>query len=129
MSKQLYAVYGSLRCGLGNHRVIEDAKYVGTTQSSPNYTMVSFGSFPALVRKGDTSVVLEVYEVNDPLMKQRLDMLEGYHGKNDPNNFYNKVTISTEFGDAFLYEINEDSPSGDVVESGDWLKYLQEKYK
>ena len=127
MAKSLYAVYGSLRASMGNHRIISGATYLGTVNSEPKYTMHSYGSFPALIDNGDTSVILEVYEVEDEGMKRSLDNLEGYSGKDNPHNFYNRVEIDTEFGSTFLYLINEKHPNGEVVTSGDWVEYLTKK--
>ena len=121
--KRLYAVYGSLRKGLGNHRVLGNSKFVGEHTTDPNYTMYSLSAFPGVVKGGSTPIKLEIYEAPDDATEARLDMLEGYHGPDNPRNFYNKEVIETPYGEAFIYYINTDMGGGQVVESGDWTEF------
>lgn len=123
MSK-LYAVYGSLRKGLGNHRILRDSKLLGEYSTPPLFTMYSLGGFPGVIEKGETSVTLEVYKVEDEGIEDRLDVLEGYHGKHYGANLYNKEIISTPYGDAFIYYFNRENLPYPIVASGDWKKYL-----
>lgn len=123
MSK-LYAVYGSLRKGLGNHRILGESKFKGEFTTPPNFTMYSLGGFPGVIEKGNTPITLEVYEVEEIDIESRLDILEGYHGKYYGANLYNKETIETPFGEAFIYYFNRENLPYPVVESGDWKKYL-----
>ncbi len=122
MSK-LYAVYGSLRKGLGNHGTLGNAPMVGVTKTDPEFTMVSLGGFPGVVKGGNTSITLEVYEVKNPTIEQNLDWLEGYEGPNNEYNFYNKELINTEFGKAYIYYLNDDVSNDPIVESGDWYEF------
>lgn len=113
----LVAVYGSLKKGYGNHRLLENAEYLGTTDTAPDWTMYSLGGFPAIVPDGDTQICIEVYNVTQREF-QSLDMLEGYP------SFYNRRVIDTRFGKAWIYFMenkhddyfNEDR----VVEHGVW---------
>ena len=124
----LYAVYGSLRHGLGNHRVIEDAKYLGEDVTPPEYNMYSLGAFPGVTQGGDTSITLEIYKVENPEIEYALDRLEGYAGKNNPRNFYNKELINTSYGLAYIYFLNDkDYKPTTIVESGDWVEYLKDR--
>lgn len=110
-------VYGSLRKGFGNHYLLENSRFLGEVKTGPHYTMYSFGGFPALSLNGDTTIVGEVYEVDEETMA-RLDRLEGYP------NFYDRVLIPTEYGEAWMYFIHDiDREALPVVESGDWKEY------
>lgn len=123
MTKKLYAVYGSLRKGLSNHGTLGNSPMVGTVVTEPKYTMVSLGGFPGVVKGGNTSITLEIYDVKHETIEQNLDWLEGYSGPNDEYNFYNKEIIETELGPAYIYYINEDVNGRPLVESGDWKQY------
>lgn len=124
----LIAVYGSLRKDLGNyHAHLKSSKYIGVFETNPIYTLKSLGSFPALIKDGSTSIVMEVFRVDDETMTS-IDRLEGYQ-KNGGSNHYEKETIKTPYGDAFIYfygdpERIKDAP---VVLSGDWKEYLKNK--
>ncbi len=122
--QHLVAVYGSLRQGLGNHRLLEDAKFLGTFETPPYYTMYSVGnSFPGLIKKGSTSVVMEAYLVSDSELS-RLHSLEGYmSGRDESLNHYNKRDINTPFGPGIWYEYARNPENLKKVESGDWTKF------
>jgi len=110
---QLVAVYGSLREGLHNHRLLEDSDYLGLDWTDPDYTMLSLGSFPGIVEGGETAIKIEVYQVNQDTFTN-LDRLEGYP------NFYNRKKIETKFGDAWIYFLEGREYSTTYVPSGDW---------
>jgi gamma-glutamylcyclotransferase (GGCT)/AIG2-like uncharacterized protein YtfP len=112
------AVYGSLRKGLGNHRVLGESKLIGK-EWIPNYEMFSLGSFPG-IRDGKGAIYVEIYEVDSDTL-ERLDTLEGYHAKNSVNNFYDKEEVSTKFGDALIYTLQgERYKRSPIVSSGNW---------
>lgn len=121
MENNLVAVYGSLREGHGNHRLLVDSEFVqkGTVDGFGMYTL---GGFPACTPKGPhVPIVVEVYNV-DELTMRRLDMLEGYP------TFYNRkqvkvVANSGETSIAWMYFIDDEYPERMFVESGDWSKY------
>ena len=70
-------VYGSLRKGHGNHRLLTESDFKGVYVTLGQYHMVSLGGFPAVFEdKKVGHVTGELYEVDDPTLK-RLDALEG----------------------------------------------------
>lgn len=115
-------VYGTLRHGFGNHRLLLESNYLGNHKTEPEYNMVSLGAYPAVLPNGITSIVGEVYEVNDEVF-QRLDQLEGYP------SLYDRMEINTNWGPAWMYFMNDQdlqrfrSRPADVVQSGDWRKF------
>jgi len=119
MNKIKVAVYGSLRKGQGNHRILEGSKLLGE-QRLPDFEMFSLGGFPG-IRKGESSILTEVYEVSGSTLEQ-LDTLEGFR-QGSQNNFYNREEVDTDFGDALIYTLRGDRYHGlPVVEGGDWTK-------
>lgn len=114
MSK-LVAVYGSLKQGFGNHRLLEGSKLLGHTETRPEWTMYNLGAFPALMKGGNTQIFIEVYEVSDETFED-LDCLEGYP------KFYTREVIDTKYGDAWIYFIDGCSRTSmsPIVEHGVW---------
>jgi gamma-glutamylcyclotransferase (GGCT)/AIG2-like uncharacterized protein YtfP len=95
VSKQhTVAVYGSLKKGFGNHRLLTNAEYLGVDKID-GWDMYGLGGFPGIVA-GEGSIHIEVYKVDDEEMA-RLDMLEGYP------SFYDRKQVSTQHGDAWVY--------------------------
>lgn len=115
----IMAVYGTLKQGFGNNHLLERAKYLGEAFTTPEYTMYSLGGFPTIVKNGNTSIKIEVYEVEDPTAINRL---EGFTGeKNSPSNWYNTETIATPYGDAEMFVFDKPPQRHiNIVESGVW---------
>ena len=127
MTKILISVYGSLRKGLGNHRLLENAKYLGDFETEPKFSLYSLGGYPGLKTEGTTSVVMEVYEVT-PIEANRIDQLEGYTPGREAT-FYDKIPIDTPYGEASVYIYVDKIPESKLVESGDWKQHMGERYK
>ena len=81
MKKYLVAVYGSLRKKQSNYEYhLSNSTYKGTFTTEPEYTMHSLSYYPGLKLNGNTSIVMEVYEVDEKTLTN-LNRLEGYHPK------------------------------------------------
>ena len=118
------AVYGSLRKGLHNHRVLgTDRDFIGEGIVR-GFGMYSLGMYPALVREGTHSdVVVEMYQVSDKTMKC-VDKLEGF-----PSYYTRKlcpISIEGEMVPAWVYYMKGSLTDG-FVPSGDWTKYVRSK--
>lgn len=122
-NRYLVSVYGSLRRGLGNHRLLENSgvNEIGEFVTEPKYTLFSLGGFPGIHENGTTAVKMEVYEVDDDTFK-RLDRLEGYDPDNEEYSMYLRRIINTPFGDAYYYVYNGSARGS--IEHGDWKKFL-----
>jgi len=127
VKKVKVAVYGSLRKGLHNHSLLNGETFVGQFETDPEFSLVDLGSFPGLLKDGNTAVLMEVYEVDATKLK-RLDGLEGYRGKNS-NNFYNREKIESPFGPLFTYFYNKNSEliKANIISTGDWTDYVRTK--
>lgn len=71
----LVFVYGSLKAGFGNHRLLSSSEFVSTGELD-NAELYSLGGFPAVI-VGNDSVSGEIYEVDEATLKA-LDALEGH---------------------------------------------------
>lgn len=106
------AVYGSLKKGFGNHRLLRHSTYLGE-EWVEGWTMYHLGGFPAVAETENYDVVkVEVYLVDDETLG-RLDGLEGYP------HFYNRKEIETNWGDAWIY-FHDVAPTAPIVAGGDW---------
>lgn len=119
----LIAVYGTLRKGNGNHRLIENADYKGTFTTDPIYSLYSLGGFPGLREDGQTAVVMEVYTVNKE-EAHRVDGLEGYNPGEKPY-FYDKIQIETPWGQAGVYTYVRQPNESSLIKSGDWMNRFE----
>lgn len=132
MNKKNYyiAVYGSLRRGMGNHRLIEDSEFLETAIIHLPYRMISLGGFPGLVPINEDEdlvpITVEFYKVNADVNK-RVEMLEGYP------TFYDKYWFDRNFGgdneEVCIYVLpGERYSSNNIVSSGDWVDFYRKRY-
>lgn len=110
-------VYGTLRAGESNHRLLHGATLLGNARTEPHFRMVSLGGFPGIVPDGTTAIVGEVYAV-DGAMLARLDRIEGHP------DFYTRTIIPLEDGaHAHAYLLRATQVRGKpLIPSGDWRK-------
>ena len=89
----LVFVYGSLKNGFPNNRLLTNSYFLAQTKTKENhYFMMSFGGFPGVYKTEEECgkhISGEVYEVNRDTLN-RLDMLEGN------GHFYTRKLISVE---------------------------------
>jgi len=122
MKKYLVGVYGSLRSGMSNHQYyLSNSEYKGIFSTEPEYTLHSLSYYPGLKLNGNTSVVMEVYEVDEETLNT-LNRLEGYR-PNEKSTFYDRIEINTPWGKAFTYIYVNELSKDSIVESGDWCEY------
>jgi len=106
-------VYGTLKRGFWNHRLLETSRFLGSEMIRGR--MHSLGGYPAIALVGRKPVHGELYAVDDVTMA-RLDRLEGCP------SFYQRARVRmSSGGHAWVYVMDE-SELGDreVVESGRW---------
>ena len=70
-------VYGTLKRGYGNNRLLRDAKFIDSGVTLMPYDLRDLGAYPVVVDRKRARVAGEVYEVTKEELK-RLDGLEGY---------------------------------------------------
>ncbi|NIP73186.1 MAG: gamma-glutamylcyclotransferase [Gammaproteobacteria bacterium] len=105
-------VYGTLRAGEDNHRLLRGALYLGTHRTPSRYTMLDLGGYPGVIA-GRTRITGEVYAV-DPRTFAALDRLEEHP------RVYTRVLIPSPYGKTWLYIYRGHRARRRVVPSGDW---------
>ena len=117
-------VYGTLRKGHSNHRLLHNAEYVDTRILPLPFVMKHLGGFPGLLPglHTDNKITCELYRVTDTTF-QSLDYLEGYP------SFYNRTLIEVgiddeteRYVDAWIYYLEDEEyyQHYPEIESGDW---------
>lgn len=69
-------VYGTLKHGYRNHRVLSDSRFICDAESCESLALFDAGAFPAITHGGDLNVQGELYECDEDTVR-RLDRLEG----------------------------------------------------
>lgn len=112
---ELVFVYGTLRKGHGNHRLIRGDKFVGTGSTVNKYAMYSMGIPFVNEYEQVSNITGEVYEVSKNTLNQ-LDMLEGHP------SWYRRKKTKIKIGPktlyAWLYFNNE--KTNYLIEGGDY---------
>ncbi len=89
-------VYGTLKRGGSNHRLLARADFLGTCVTSARFSLYDLGEYPAAVPGGHTAIHGEVYRLRFPELR-RLDALEDYP------RLYTRRLIGTPYGPAWIY--------------------------
>ena len=111
-------VYGTLKKGHGNHRLLENSRFIGE-DSITGFDMYSTGGFPAVI-PGDGVVFGELYEVT-PEELESLHRLEGYRESDPDTSMYIPNVVETDGGHSCLtYIWNYDYKDLPRVEGGVW---------
>lgn len=58
-------IYGTLLPGEANAARLGASRSRGTARTRPRYTLLHLGNFPALVDRGETAIVGELFDVDD----------------------------------------------------------------
>jgi gamma-glutamylcyclotransferase (GGCT)/AIG2-like uncharacterized protein YtfP len=114
-NKSIVAVYGTLKVGHGNHRLLAGSDFLGKTVVYGK--MYSLGAFPAVVLGGHEKVYVELYSVDDDTLA-RLDRLEGC-----PSFYQRSSVYAPSYGEIFIYTMEEGSSyinGAHRIESGNW---------
>lgn len=118
---ELVAVYGSLRKGLGNHRVLRDSVLLGQDTIS-GWAMFSLGAYPAINKASeDHKIVIEVYRVQNDAVGVGLDNLESYP------MYYDRTKVQTAYGEAWIYFQHGALPEHKRIPSGDWGRFYDSR--
>lgn len=98
-------VYGTLKRGYGNHRIIENGggEFVRNL-SIPGFVMFDLGAYPCIIPSchNNAFVHTEVYAVSRATLTA-LDTLEGHP------HFYERLTVDSQFGRHFVYAYTPNS--------------------
>lgn len=119
------AVYGTLCRGYqGNIKYLKDAEYLGSFDTKPEFNMYDLKHYPGVVKNGNTSIRMEVFEVKNSMISV-FDKIEGYseNKKMSQQNVFERSLIMTPYGEAYVYlyanlKNNVNTPK--TVDCGDW---------
>lgn len=85
-------VYGTLKKGFSNHRVLNNSKFLGAAYTQEKFSLYCNGFFPYIVKERDSNINVhgEVYGVDDKTLRS-LDALEGYNQKSTTNLYDRQI--------------------------------------
>ena len=137
MKRTRIAVYGSLLSGLGNHDVIKrhimrgGAEFVAE-DTIRGFNLYAVSSFPGIKRHETDptkEVKVELYDVDESALRS-VRMLEGYNPESDHNTFYDEIETPTDsHGNVKVYLYMPKIYEQDLVEHGDWRKFVRTRYR
>lgn len=118
----LVFVYGTLRRGEPNYRLLEGSMCLGIVKTEPRFNLIDLQHFPGLIPGGNTSVTGELFTVDNATL-HRLDRLEGHP------TFYRREKILLQDGREVLTYIYQRSSGRPIrkIASGDWIKYRKRR--
>lgn len=120
---EYYFVYGTLKRGYGNNRILQQsstAQFVEEGVTAPEFNLYDLGSFPGVTEHGETAVHGEIWSVSDISTKNRLDMLEGYRWNDPLDGLYNKKTIEINDKQVNIYLFNRQPNENNKIPTGIW---------
>jgi gamma-glutamylcyclotransferase (GGCT)/AIG2-like uncharacterized protein YtfP len=109
-------VYGTLLSGEANHHLLADALYLGSHRTARCFSMFLIGTYPGAVRGGLTALSGEVYGLDSGGLS-RLDRLEDYP------RLYDRQTLASPYGRAWIYLYRGPVQGRDLIPSGDWRAF------
>lgn len=132
--KILIGVYGFLRKGMNNHEQLDEDSPIAVYETLPEFTLYDIEGFACLDKKGSSSVLIELYNV-DRTIFQSLEWHNNLEGNilDYTNNYelYKLERIDTPFGKAYMFMLDNSiinaSKKGTVVENGNWVDYYETK--
>jgi gamma-glutamylcyclotransferase (GGCT)/AIG2-like uncharacterized protein YtfP len=111
-------VYGTLKQGLPNHGYLRDAIFLGEDILS-QITLYDLGYFPGAKLEVSMGIQVEVFDINSETL-QRLDWLEGYYPDQPERSFYQRITLATRYGEAWVYLYAHGVEDLPVIRRGGW---------
>lgn len=125
MNKHLVFVYGSLRRGGKGAMSIRfpDSKFIADAQVSGS--LYDLGAYPGLLLdESNSSVIGEVYEVDDELLKK----LDEFEASGNYRRKQVEIPLGTHRKVCWVYEPDPDFYSlRTLITSGDWIEYARTK--
>jgi len=119
----LIAVYGTLKQSEYNHKLLVNAKFMGTGWTQSKFDFVDLASFPAVVatNKSPVNIHVEVYDATPDEFKA-VERLEGYPTLYERMTTAIKMTTANKNITAHIYYMENASVYGPVsnISDGNW---------
>lgn len=112
------AVYGTLKRGYSNHRLLVRARFLGTDHLR-SIVLFDLGPYPGARKGPSQGVLVEVYEVGNAGLA-RLDALEGYNAEMPESGLYTRQRLATRYGWAWVYLYNRSVRGCRRISHGSW---------
>lgn len=129
----LLGIYDSFRKN-GKHAITmnsADSKLIGSYFTEPIHNIydLEVDDECGISNHGNTSIKIEVYEVNEAMIK-KLSRHYGYYEALEPSqNIYVKEKVKSPYGEIFIFTYNDISFTCKQIHEGDWIEYLKNKNK
>lgn len=123
------AVYGTLRQHCGNDGLLRGSPMEGIYEVRHHQMYTENYGFPYVHYSPTSSIVVEVYEVDDDTMLN-LDALEGYpvHYQRKMIPYYDNSNGTSAVGTAWMYYVTTaPSKAGHIIKSGDWTTFISDR--
>lgn len=112
------AVYGTLKRGRSNHRLLRGACFLGE-DCLPGLRLYDLGSYPGAVTGRSVGIAVEVFSIRDTHLP-KLDWLEDCRPDLPAAGLYRRLQVETRFGTAWLYLYNGTVKGRRWIRSGRW---------
>ncbi|MEP0071607.1 MAG: gamma-glutamylcyclotransferase family protein [Marinomonas sp.] len=126
MPTNIVAVYGTLREGLTNHKLIAGCKRIGLGWLT-GFRMYNLGEYPGVIPTHDESgrIRVEWYDVPDDILEE-LDRLEEFDPDALQTSLYLRKRVFSPYGQGWIYIYNQPLSSAPYMEAGDWERFTRE---
>lgn len=114
----LLAVYGTLKSGLGNHGLLEQARLVGT-DTLRQICLYDIGPYPGARLEASAGIEVEVYAIT-AIELARLDLLEEYDPTDPEHSLFTRELVETRFGATWVYLYRGDVDGKPSLDRGAW---------
>jgi gamma-glutamylcyclotransferase (GGCT)/AIG2-like uncharacterized protein YtfP len=125
MPTNIVAVYGTLREGLGNHKLISECKRIGLGWLT-GFRMYNLGDSPGVIPTYDDSgrIRVEWYDVSDEILEE-LDKLLKYDVDTPKTSLHIRRRLFSPYGSGWIYIYNQNLSGAPYMEAGDWERFTR----
>ncbi len=108
-----------------------ESKLIGSYCTEPIYNVydLQFEDECGITNNGNISVKIEVYEVNEAMLKKLSRNYCYYSELDDKDNIYSKEKVNSPYGEIFIFIYNDVDETSEQIYNGDWIEYLKNKNK
>jgi gamma-glutamylaminecyclotransferase len=93
MTTDLLFVYGTLKRGFRNHRLLAPADYIGPAKTERRFRLLDCGEYPALVEVPAKSLEIEPLEIQGEIFRIGPELLPALDELEDEGKLYRRTTL------------------------------------